>query len=124
MRNLLTREYLKYGGTDINATAMTTATGTYYSDAIRPHYSTGEVGLLVKTSAGSLAVTYEVSDDGLTFYEPYGTTGDKVNTIAGALTEDTWVSFNPVVCEYMRIKFVLTAANSTVSAIYHQQEKA
>jgi hypothetical protein len=115
-------EYLETDGTDWSDKSMTTATGTYYSDAIEQTYSKGFASLLILTSAGSLAITYEVSDDGTNFYTPYDTAGNALNSIATALTADRWIVFSPSVANYIRFKFVLTTTNSTVSALYRQVE--
>ena len=122
-RNILTKEFLKVGGTNVDGTAMTTSTGTYTSDALRPHFSSGNAALVIKTTAGSLAITYQVSDNGSDWYTPYDASGSTVDSLATNLTASTWIAFEPVPCEWMRIVMVLTGANSTVSAIYHQQER-
>lgn len=102
--------------------SMTTATGTYYSKEIGVLYSTGFASLLVLTSAGSLAITFEVSDDNKNWYTPFDIDGNNLGSINSALTADRWIVFSPQVAHYIRFKFVLTSANSTVSAIYRQQE--
>ena len=118
--NLMTKQFLRSSDADWNAVSRTVA--TYTSDAIRPHFATGKAALLVLTSAGSLVITFEVSNNGDDWYEPYDTTGSKINTVADGLTADRWVTFDLPVCEWIRFKFVLTVATSTVSAVYHQRE--
>lgn len=122
--NLVMREYLKERatGTEIRDYSMTKSTSTYYSKPLLVHNSQAVCSLRLKTSAGSLSVTYEVADNDMVFYEPYSVAGQKVNKIVSRLSADRWVDFRPVLCEYMRFKFVLTAADSTVSAIYRQLE--
>ena len=117
-------EKLKTTGTDWTDKAMTTGTGTYYSDPLPVRRSNGYAALLVKSSSGSLAITQEVSIDGLNWYTPYDTDGNDLGVIASALTVTTgkWIVFNPQIGNYMRIKAVLTGANSTVSMTYIQQE--
>ena len=124
-------------GTDWNSKAMTTATGTYYSKAIPmfPEYSTnrpslGYCALLVTTSAGSLAITYELSDDGTNFYTPYDNNGTALNTIYAAMTTTApdsagthWVVFSPRIAKYIRIKVVDTSANTTVTAKFFNLEE-
>lgn len=124
-KNLMAIEYLKdTDGTAWNSKAMTTATGTYYSDKLSTHFSMLDCSMLIKTSAGALDITYEVSDDGKIFYEPYNTAGQKINVIAEGLTADRWISFTPIASEYMRFKFILTVSDSTVTAKYRQRERA
>jgi len=110
------------GGTAWNEKAMTTSTGTYYSDGIPLDYSEGYTSLLIETSAGSLVVTYEISLDDSTYYSPYGKSGAILNPIASALTADRWIVFAAAPAPYIRFKFVLTSADSTVSAQYIQVE--
>ncbi len=121
--NIIHSEFLKSpGSTDWNSKAMTTATATYYSDKIKVQYNRGFAALLVNTSAGSLAITMEVSLNGDNWYTPYDTDGNNLGTLENALTADKWIVFDPQLAGYIRFKFVLTGANSTVSAKYIQQE--
>ena len=95
---------------------MTTATGTYNSDAVSVNRNTGNMSLLVVTSAGSLELTYEVSDDGTNWYAPEDTSGTALNEINAAVTVGSnWIVFAPSVARWVRIVAVLTSANSTVS---------
>ena len=126
MRNLISPVYLQdqNSNTDWKDKAMTTATGTYVSKEMVNHGHSGQTGLVVKTTAGSLVITFELSNDNNNWYEPYNSAGTKINTVANNLTGDAWVVFTPQVAEWIRFRFVLTGSNSTVSAIYHQQEEA
>lgn len=107
-------------GTAWTNISMATATGTYYSRAVYAKKSLGFSALLVKTSAGSLVITFEVSDDGATWYTPKDTNGMALNSIATALTVDTWIVFSPQLAEFIRFKFVITSADSVVSATYKE----
>ena len=120
-KNVVYSQYLKTDGTDWNGKSMTTATGTYYSDTIEQGFTSGFGSLLVLTSAGSLAITFEVSDDGSNWYTPYDTDTNDLGSINAAVTGDAWIVFSTQVAKYIRFKFVLTGANSTVSANYRQQ---
>lgn len=110
--------------TDWVAQSWTTATGTYTSGAIKAHFSEGQTALLVLTSAGSLAITYQVSVDGEKWYTPVNSAGTSLGTVAGAVTANAWIVFTPQVAEYIRFVCVLTGSNSTVSIKYIQQEEA
>lgn len=99
------------------------AGGTYVSDSIESNESTGFAGLLVLTSDGSLAITYEISDDGTNWYVPYDTAGNALNVVQAALTEDRWIQFPPQPSRWLRFTLVLTVANSTVSASYRQTQE-
>lgn len=122
--HLINVEYLR---DETNGTwkdlAMTTATGTYTSSAIKVWDSTGHAALIVDTSAGSLAITFQVSTDGNNWYTPIDTSETALNSIVTALSssDNGWIVFNPQLCTYIRFVFVLTGSNSTVSARYLRQ---
>ena len=104
--------------------AMTTAVGTYTSAAIEVPRGTGYASILVVTSAGSLALTYEVSSDGANWYTPEDTSGTGLESINGAVTVGSnWIVFSPTLARYIRIVAVLTVANSTVSIDLHRSEE-
>jgi len=113
-------QYLDTNSVDWDEKALTTTTGTYYTDGVTQTYSKGFASLLILTSDGSLAVSYEVSDDNTNFYTPYNTSGNALNSISTAVTADKWIVFAPQIAEYIRFKFVLTSADSTVTAVYRQ----
>lgn len=119
---MIHKEFLKTGGTDWNAKAMTTAVGTYYSDALPARLFRANASLLVLTSAGSLAITFELSNDKKNWYTPYDIDRESLGRIVSALTGDRWICFDAQVAEWIRFKFVLTSANSTVSAQYQFEE--
>jgi len=105
-----------------SSVSLETATGTYYSDAIPFNFCNGFADLIVAMSAGSLAIEYELSNDGTNFWTPYDTDGTALNSIATALTEDRWLSFAPRPAKYIRYKFVLTVSNATVTATHQHTE--
>ena len=121
MGTVVHSEHLKTQGLDWTDKAMTNG-GTYYSDTITQHAMTGFCSLLVLTSAGSLAITYEVSDNGDTWYTPYDTDDNALNTVSAAVTANRWIAFSPSVANFTRFKFVLSSTNSTVSAIFRYAE--
>lgn len=107
---------------------MSTTTATYTSSGIKVDRVGGFTSLLVKTSTGTLAITYQVSTDNTNWYTPYDTDGNALNVIATAMGSNTWVEFDPTIAQYVRFVFVLTVENpaftaaSTVSAylIYNE----
>lgn len=104
--------------------AMTTVTGTYESATIDTVRLTGEASILVVTSAGSLALTYQVSDDGTNWYSPEDTSGSALNVINGAvIVGSNWIVFSPTLARYTRIVAVLTGADSTVSIDFRHSEE-
>lgn len=99
-------------------------TGTYNSDAIDTLRLTGFASILVVTSAGSLALTYQVSDDGVNWYDPEDTAGTALGGINAAVTVGSnWIQFDPTMARWMRIVAVLTVANSTVSITARHSEE-
>ena len=123
-KNIIHRQFLKDPtGADWSNKSMTTVVGTYYTQAINNHLTTGFASLLVLRSAGTLAITFECSDNGLDWYIPYDTVGTALNVVYAVLNANRWIVFSPQVAEYIRFKFVLTAANATVTAIYRHQER-
>lgn len=86
--------------------------------------STGFVSLLVTTSAGTLIISFEVSDDGITFHVPVDTDDNALNILTPvALGPSTkWISFGDVVARFKRFKFTVADAPSTVSATFRQTE--
>ena len=71
-----------------------------------------------------LEVDEIVSDDDISYYTPYDTDANDLGGVVAALDGDRWIVFGPQAAKYIRFKFVLTGANSTVSAIYRQQERS
>jgi hypothetical protein len=121
--NNIHSQYLTTDGTDWNVKAMTTSIGTYYSDKIEARSSKGYAGLLVTTTAGSIAINQQVSINGVNFYEPVNSSDEDVCAVHAAITVGTkWVDFAPIVARYIRFKFVLTSENASVTAQYIQQE--
>ncbi len=107
-----------------SAEAMTTAVGTYNSASIDMLRQTGHMALLVVTSAGSLALTYQVSADGTNWYTPEDTDGNGLGSINAAVTVGSnWIVFNPSLARYVRVVAVLTVGDSTVSIdLFHSEE--
>ncbi|MCK4248679.1 MAG: hypothetical protein KAX15_02760 [Candidatus Omnitrophica bacterium] len=102
---------------------METAVGTYTSNGVSTVWSNGFCSLLVKTSAGSLAISFEVSDDNVDWYTPKDTSGNDLGIIETALASGKWIVFPPQIAQYIRFKFVITGADSTVSAVYRHLEE-
>jgi hypothetical protein len=96
--------------------AMTTATGTYTSSGIDVRNSNGFASLLVLTSAGSLDIDFQVSDDNVNWYTPVDTSLNTLGSVNGAVTSDRWIVFSPQAATWIRFIFILTGSNSTVSA--------
>ena len=115
-------EYLKIGGTPVNATALTSGTA-YYTDSIKVRSSRGFSALLVLLTAGGddVDISFQTSLNGIDWYTPVNTAGAALGTIYTTLAASAWIVFSPQVTRYIR--FLLDPdANSTVTAQYIQQE--
>ena len=121
MRRMVGDRYLKSGGADWTAKSMA-AGSTYCSDSIGNNFARGPAAMHLVTTGGSLTVTYELSRDGLTWYEPYKGSS-KINTVVASIgTVNRWITFDVSIGKYIRFKFVQADAASTVAANYMFQE--
>lgn len=115
-------EYLYDGTTQWKEKSFTNGSGVY-SNALRPHFTTGFGALLViLADTPDVDITYQTSLDGKNWYSPVDTSGNSLATISTALVASAWIVFSPQVAEYVRFYFD-PDANSTVTAIYIQQEE-
>jgi len=116
-------EFLKISGTDVNATALTSGTA-YYTDAVKVRASRGFSALQAVLSDGSddLDISFQVSLNGVDWYDPVNTAGTALGTIYTALGVGShWVVFSPQLALYIR--FLLDPdANTTAAIRYIQQE--
>lgn len=105
--------------------AMNNATGTYRSAAIDTLRLTGHGSILVVLAgAGSLAITYQVSNDGTNWYDPEDTSGTALGGINAAITAGSnWIVFDPTLARWIRIVAVLTGAASVVSMDFRHSEE-
>jgi hypothetical protein len=93
------------------------ASDTHYSDSRKFHDCDGTACLLiVVTGDGTVTVTQQCSADNVTWYDP-----ENASAALGAV-EDTivattgrYLSFTPVLCNYIRFKVVETGAASTAT---------
>ncbi len=91
------------------------ASGTAYSNARKFHDCDGTACLLIVSTAGSITVTQQCSTDKVTWYDPEtaaGAAGAVEDTIT--VTTGRYLSFTPVLCDYVRFKVVATSAAATV----------
>ncbi len=103
------------GGSEWKDKSMTA--GTYVSAAVDVRRTSGKGSLLVKSTAGKIVITAEVSDDNKAWYTPYAQDGSSMGEIHDNLTANTWIEFTIPVAKYIRFTFVVSIATSTVSAV-------
>lgn len=105
-------------GVAVSASALVTGSSPYYTDLIDVRNNRGFASLLIKSSA-SIDVSFEVSEDGVTFYDPKDTSGTSLGAIQTAIASDKWVVFTARMANYIRFKLTINS-NSTVSLTYFQ----
>lgn len=123
MGSLIHRQYLQDAAdsTDINESAMINGTAVYS----KPIHMNGCDGFafidFVLADTPDIDVTYEVSYDKTNWKTPYDTDGNDVGVLATALITSRLIVFEPVICEWLRIK-IDPDANSTVTGVFGFKE--
>jgi len=89
------------------ATALAADDGTVYSNSRRFHDCDGTACLLIISTAGSITITQQCSNDDSTWYDPENAAG-AVGAVEDAITVTTgrYLSYTPVLCDYIRFKIV------------------
>lgn len=124
MKNLIHWEYLySADSSTIWKNKGMTSGAAEYSKGVRVHISTGYAALLVLLTGGvdDVDITFEVSLDDINYYTPKDVDDNDLGIVYTTLTASRWITFSPQVAEYIRFKFD-PDANSTVTAVYIQQE--
>jgi hypothetical protein len=106
-RSMVSKEVL------MNAVAVA-ANDTHYSNSRKFHDCDGTATLKIISTAGSITVTQQCSLDDVTWYDPIndsGAIGAVEDTIT--LTPGRYLSFTPVLCDYIRFKVVQGAGATT-----------
>lgn len=96
----------------------TTNNGTVTTDGVYQSGNLGFLTLALQVTAGSLAVSYQISFDNVTWFTPYSTDGTNltaIGNIAAAVTTNVWVVLQALLGHYVRFVFVSTGV-STFSA--------
>ncbi len=105
-RSMVSKEKL------MNAVAVNNT--TVYSNSRRFHDCDGTACLLIVSTAGSITVTQQCSTDNKTWYDPEtaaGAAGAVEDTIT--VTTGRYLSFTPVLCDWIRFKVVENGTAST-----------
>ena len=96
-----------------------TANSTKYSDVWSFRKCTGNACVFIISTAGTLAITQQVSSDGVNWYSPYdiSTTAQGVVVAAQTVTAGVYRVYTPVLCEWIRFKVVETTAKTNVTLV-------
>lgn len=95
---------------------------TVYSNSRKFHDCDGTACLLIVSTAGSITVTQQCSTDKVTWYDPEtaaGAAGAVEDTIT--VTTGRYLSFTPVLCDYIRFKVVengTASSNVSLTLVY------
>ena len=91
---------------------------TYTSTGYLNDSSAGFNALELISTAGTLAITYELSNDNSNWRIPYDTDGNALNDIATAqgVTTGLIIVFGAQIGKYIRIKITPSGSDSTVTA--------
>lgn len=87
---------------------------TKYSNSRRFHDCDGTACLLIVSTAGSITVTQQCSTDNKTWYDPENAAG-ALGAVEDTITVTTgrYLSFTPVLCDYIRFKVVENGTAAT-----------
>jgi hypothetical protein len=117
MKKLLAREVL-YSASVGQAATVYTSSSRFYS-------ATGYAAVVLVSSAGSITVTQQVSQDNATWYDPVDEDGTAIGAVAAAMTVGgRYIQVSPIVGQYIRYKIVEgnTAATTVTLTLIFQEE--
>lgn len=108
----------------MNAQAVGKA-ATAYSEAINFTRLTGEVAVLLRSTAGSINVTQQCSIDGKEWFDPANSGGASVGwvTIGQLVTTGRYIVYTPVMGTWVRYKVVennVAATAVTLSLVFQE----
>jgi hypothetical protein len=87
---------------------------THYSNSRKFHDCDGTACLKIISTAGSITVTQQCSIDNVTWYDPTNEAG-AIGAVENAITvtPGRYLSFTPVLCDWIRFKVVQGAGATT-----------
>ncbi len=99
---------------------------THYTKGVNFDRGTGEVGMLIVSTAGKVTISQQCSLLGASWYDPVGPSGNQIGIVCtGVLvTTGTWVSYDPVVAPHIRFKIVeknVAATSVTIDMITQEE---
>ncbi len=101
--------------------------GDEYSSSMDFSRCTGEVCVLIRSTAGSITVTQQCSVDGDAWFDPKDSDGSAAGAVGTTMTSITggkYITYTPVMAPYIRFKVDETdvAAASVTLDILFQEE--
>lgn len=104
--------------------AVTISSATKYSDSMKFHGCTGTAVMFIVSSAGTLAISQQCSQDNVNWYNPFDTSTGALGIVVAAQTVTTAVDggaagvyrvFTPVLSEWIRFKVIESTASTVVT---------
>ena len=97
--------------------AVSVENETAYSNSRRFHQCTGSAVLFIISTAGTLAISQQCSNNEVDWYDPVDTSGGALGVVKAAQTVTTgvYVVFTPVLSEFIRFKVIESTASTSVS---------
>lgn len=100
--------------------------GTVYTDAVKFRGSCFDGACcLIVTTAGSITITQQCSQDNITWYDPVNASGTALGAVAATLTAGSrYAQYTPVIAPYIRYKVVEggTAATALTLTLIYQED--
>lgn len=91
---------------------------TVYSDPVLFERTTGEIAALVISTAGSVTVTTEYSDDKMNWYGAVDSANSAIGAVCATMTVGSrWVKVTPSIGRWIRFKIVENNSAATVVSI-------
>ncbi|MDP2366078.1 MAG: hypothetical protein Q8M94_20195, partial [Ignavibacteria bacterium] len=97
--------------------AVTISAATKYSDSMPFRQCAGSAILLIISTAGTLAISQQCSNDNVNWYNPVDTAGGALGVVKAAqtVTPGVYVVFTPVLSEWVRFKVIESTAETVVT---------
>lgn len=109
--------------TNIKDVVVTNSTVT--TDGVFQSGNWGFMSLVNKIAGGAIAITYQLSYDGSTWFTPSttdGTTLTAAGTIVAAATSDCWIILNARMAHYIRFIYTVTGTSTLTADALWQDE--
>lgn len=115
------------GRTPLMSDVSVDQAGTSYSQVMDFTRCTGEVAVLLSSTAGKITVTQQCSTDKMNWYDPTNSSGASVGLVClnQLVTAGRYIGYTPVLSSYMRFKVVEgNTAATTVNLVLIFQESS
>ena len=129
MSNMIHSQYLTVLGTEDEVSSYTVLTNsTVSTNPVDVRRNNGYSSLLITTTTDStVTVKYQISENGVNFYDPVDTNLTSLGGILSSVTTAAasvtrWIVFSPQVARSMRFSILGNSSYSTVTVKYIHQE--